>query len=320
MIQHKQSNCVLCAHSMQVKVSGLIDNRFGCEGEYCIAKCPKCRLLQTIPVPDAEKLKQMYEDYYNFGGERETIYTKFRHIFFNSIAYRSWIAIDGDISFHARKGQGRLLDVGCNEGRGLEIYKRNGFNPEGLELSERAAQNARIAGFIVHTKPFEEFQPEEFFDVVILSNVIEHSLNPKEMLKNVRCVLKPKGHVWISCPNSQSWLRSLFGPSWINWHVPFHLFHFSKKTLEQLLQRSGFEIKKLKYKTPGHWMSQTIVASMFARPGRKTRYLRSSFLIATLMIFCRFFLFPFLWLGNLTGRGDCLIVEAVATVEVSNLQ
>lgn len=108
------------------------------------------------------------------------------------------------------------------------------------------------------------------------------------------------------------------GPSWINWHVPFHLFHFSKKTLGQLLQLSGFELKKIKYVTPGHWMSQTIVASIFARSGRKTRHLRSSFLNATLMIFCRFFLFPFLWLGNLTGRGDCLIVDAVVTAKVSN--
>lgn len=229
MIQHKQSNCVLCAHSMQVKVSGLIDNRFGCEGEYCIAKCQQCRLLQTIPVPDAEKLKQMYEDYYNFGGEKETIYTKFRHFFFNSIAYRFWMAIDGDISFHARKGRGRLLDVGCNEGRGMEIYRRNGFDPEGLELNERAAQNARMAGFVVHTKPFEKFQPEEPFDVVILSNVIEHSLNPKEMLKNVKCVLKPEGHVWISCPNSQSWLRGLLDLPGLIGMFPFIFFIFPKK-------------------------------------------------------------------------------------------
>lgn len=310
MIQDKQPNCILCEHSMQVKLSGLIDNRFGSEGEYCIAKCHQCRLLQTIPVPDAEKLKQLYEAYYNFGGENGTIYTKFRHIFFSSIAYRSWMAIDGDISFHARKDRGRLLDVGCNEGRGLEIYRRNGFDPEGLELNERAAQNARMAGFVVHTKPLEEFQSEEPFDIVVLSNVLEHTPNPKDMLENVHRILKPGGHVWISCPNSQSWLRRLFGRSWINWHVPFHLFHLSSKTLGQLLQRSGFEVTELKYATPSHWMSQSIVAAMFAKPGQQTRQLRSSPLVASLMIFCRFFLFPFLWLGNLTGHGDCLVVEA----------
>jgi len=316
MTQYKQPDCFLRGHSTHEELRSLTDNRFGSEGEYSIAKCHNCGLLQTIPVPDPEQLKELYETYYNFEGEKGTIYTRFRDIFFSSIAYRSWMAIDGDISFHSRRGRGRLLDIGCNEGRGLVIYQGNGFDPEGLELNERAAQDARLAGFVVHTKPLEEFQPEKPYDVAVLSNVIEHSLNPKEMLKNVRRVLKPGGHVWISCPNSESWLRHIFGRSWINWHVPFHLFHLSSKTLAQLLQRSGFEVTELKYATPSHWMAQSIVAAMFAKPGQQTRQLRSSFLVASLMIFCRLFLFPLLWLGNLTGHGDCLVVEAVVRTKV----
>jgi len=31
-----------------------------------------------------------------------------------------------------------------------------------------------------------------------------------------------------------------FGTSWINWHVPFHIFHFSPKTLRELLADTGF--------------------------------------------------------------------------------
>jgi len=92
------------------------------------------------------------------------------------------MAIDGDVSFHSHRGQGRLLDIGCNEGRGLEIYKRNGFHPKGLELNEKAAKNARIAGFTVHTQTLEEFQTEDPFDIAVLSNVLEHAPDPKEML------------------------------------------------------------------------------------------------------------------------------------------
>lgn len=167
-----------------------------------------------------------------------------------------------------------------------------------------------MAGFTVHTQTLEEFKPENPFDIVVLSNVLEHAPNPKEMLKNVSRVLKLCGQIWISCPNSQSWLRKLFGRAWINWHVPFHLFHFSNKTLGQLLQFSGFKITELKYITPCHWMSQSIVAAISARRGRKTRHLRSPLLVACLMIFCRFILFPLLWVGTLTRHGDCLVVEA----------
>jgi len=176
---------------------------------------------QTLPVPSPGELKKLYEEYYNFGGEKGTIYTKSREAFFSSFLYRFWMALDGDIFFHSLKGRGRLLDIGCNEGRGLSLYYRNGFEPEGLELNEKAAQDARMAGFTVYTQTLEEFQPEEPFDVVVLSNVLEHAPDPKEMLEKVQRILKPGGQVWISCPNSQSWLRKLFGRSWINWHVPY---------------------------------------------------------------------------------------------------
>jgi len=302
--------CFICGSRLAIELKDVFDTRFGIEGEYDIGRCEVCGLIQTVPSPSSEELKQLYEKYYNFGGSKKSLYTKLRKTFLESVFYRLWMAIDGDISFHSRRGQGRLLDIGCNEGRGLVIYRQNGFDPEGLELNERAAQNARMAGFSVYTQSLEEFQPDEPFDIVVLSNVLEHAPNPKDMLENVHRILKTGGHVWISCPNSQSWLRWLFGRSWINWHVPFHLFHFSSKTLGQLLQRSGFETTELKYVTPSHWVSQSIVAAIFAKPGRQTRQLRSSLLVASFMMFCRFLLFPFLWLGNLTGHGDCLVVEA----------
>ena len=171
-----------------------------------------------------------------------------------------------------------------------------------------AAGEARAKGFNVYKQEVEDFQPEQLYDVCLLTNVLEHSLDPKKMLCHVHRILKPGGQVWISCPNSRSWLRWLFGPSWINWHVPFHLFHFSSKTLRQLLHRSGFETTQLRNVTPSHWVAQSIVAAIFAKPGCQTRQLRSPILVAFLMIFCRFVLFPFLWLGNLNGHGDCLVV------------
>ena len=201
--------------------------------------------------------------------------------------------------------------VGCNEGRGLFFYKENGFDVEGLELNEKAATSAQASGFLVHTQPLDAHRPEKPYDVVVLSNVLEHSPEPKRMLKHVHRVLKPGGQVWISCPNSQSWLRWVFGKSWINWHVPFHLFHFSAKSLERLLRDCGFEVQRIKTKTPSHWMAQSIVAWLFAERGKPTRRLRSPLLVGGLMMVCRFSLFPLIWLGNVTGRGDCMVVQGV---------
>jgi 2-polyprenyl-3-methyl-5-hydroxy-6-metoxy-1,4-benzoquinol methylase len=263
-----------------------------------------------LPVPSQSELKNLYETYYNFGGENDTAYPRIREYFFLSPLYRFWLSIDGDICFHLKRGRGRLLDVGCNEGRGLRIYKNNGFEVEGLELNERAAAEAQKRGFRVHTELLEDFRPEKPYDVVVLSNVLEHSLQPQEMLMHVSRILRPGGQVWISCPNIESWQRSFLGNYWINWHVPFHIVHFSPATLRDMLESEGFRVVRTRQATPASWMAQTLIARLFSRPRRATRELRNPFLVAPLMLFARVFLFPLLWLGNRLGRGDCLIIVA----------
>jgi SAM-dependent methyltransferase len=262
------------------------------------------------PAPTSAELSTLYESHYNFGGEKDTVYTNLREWFLSSFLYRLWIRLDGDISFHARTGKGRLLDVGCNEGRGLKIYARNGFQVEGLEFNETAAAVARDAGFTVHTCDLSQFAPCVPYDVVVLSNVLEHSLEPRQMLLDIRRILKPGGQVWISCPNSKSWLRSVFGASWINWHVPFHISQFSSETSKNLLSDAGFASNETRQITPALWVSSSVIAKLFAKKGRPTRALRNPILVFGLLMISRIILFPVLWLGNRAGRGDCLLIVA----------
>jgi 2-polyprenyl-3-methyl-5-hydroxy-6-metoxy-1,4-benzoquinol methylase len=218
--------------------------------------------------------------------------------------------MDGDISFHLMQGKGKLLDVGCNEGRGLEFYKGNGFEAQGLELNSHAANVARSKGFIVYGSTLEDFEQNQQFDVIVLSNVLEHSLDPSQMLAAIYRLLNPGGIVCISCPNSQSWLRKIFGRYWSNWHVPFHLTHFSQKTLTDLLTRNHFVVKKLENSTPALWVAHSIITRLFFIPGKVTSQLRSAPLVAGMILAIRGLFFPFLWLGNLLGRGDCLVLTA----------
>jgi len=217
--------------------------------------------------------------------------------------------IDGDIFFHTVKGTGRLLDVGCNEGRGLLFFRRNGWQADGLEPNMRAAAEARSLDFTVHAMKVREFIPERAYDVVVLSNVLEHSPDPRGMLRHVRGMLNPGGRLWISVPNGDSILRSVFGRSWINWHVPFHVVHFTSRTLGRLLAETGFGGAVVRQETPALWAAQSLIAAACARPGSPTRQLRNPALIGVLILGIRAFLFPLLWLANRFGRGDCLVVK-----------
>ena len=305
-----RGGCLLCGGKVERVLSGLTDTRFGIPGSYEIYRCIGCGVERTSPMPSLSELKTLYETQYNFGGETGTLYTKLRGRFLNSIVYRFWISIDGDISFHSKCGTGRLLDIGCNEGRGLQIYSRNGFHVEGLELNERAAMQARGAGFEVHTCLLGSLDPEAPYDVAVLSNVLEHSLDPQQMLRDVRRILAPGGRIWISCPNNQSWLRGVFGSSWINWHVPFHITHFCSAGITKLLDLAGYTDVEIQQITPALWLTQSLIAYCFAKEGKKTHQLRNPFLTFFFTLFARLVLFPLLWFQNRRGRGDCLLIVA----------
>ena len=306
--------CLDCGGALEALLCGLGDSRFGAPGTYDIAVCQACGMEQTVPRPSAEALTALYEAHYNFGGgDEESRYRRLRQALFNSPLYRLWLAIDGDISFHRvlaeRSGQ-RLLDIGCNEGRGLALYRANGFDAEGHEPNAIAAEQARNRGFTVHGEALGDYRPARPYHVVVLSNVLEHALDPRLMLTQIHQLLGDSGVLWISCPNSESWLRRLFGRHWINWHVPYHIVHFSGPRLVRLVEESGYQAEENHQATPALWVAQSIIAGLFARPVRTTAALRRPALVAALMILVRGLGFPLLWLGNRLGRGDCLVIRA----------
>jgi len=304
------ARCPACGEPARVGETGVFDTRFGIPGAYSIAACGGCGLLLTVPAPSQSELAQLYERHYNYRDVPNSVYTAIRDWVLSSALYRLWLALDGDVSFYARRGSGRLLDVGCNEGRGLLFYKKNGFVAEGVEVSRVAAAAAARLGFPVHVGTLDGFDPPEPYDVVVLSNVLEHACDPAALLTHVRRVLKPGGMVWISCPNHQSWMRRLFGRYWINWHVPFHLVHFSPSSLAGLLERSGFRAVEIAHRSPALWCAFSVCSALFARPGRVTRQLRSSAWMLLLVGVIRGLGFPWLWIGNRAGRGDCLVATA----------
>ena len=304
------SSCPRCGGTCRPVLEGLFDERFGAPGTYAILKCGNCGLEQTWPRPSEEELKGLYERFYNAGVKPGSAYQGLRERFLASGLYRLWLKFDGDMSFHGRRGAGRLLDVGCNEGRGLSLYAKNGFQVEGLELNEAAAALARRRGFRVYTTPLGQFSPREPYDVVVLANVLEHAWDPVMMLAEVRRLLRPEGEVWISCPNAASLWRRVFGRAWVNWHVPFHLWHFSSKTLQELLNLADFSILSIKTFTPALWVTQSICLNLSRKAGGPNRLFRFAPLIALMTLSIKLFILPFYHNINRQMAGDCLIIVA----------
>lgn len=303
--------CLVCSGRMTLVLDGIFDVRFGAPGIFQVKQCLTCGLEQTVPRLKEAELRTAYETYYNFQNVDTTDYSRRRGQLVRSGLYRIWVRLDGDISFVLRRGNNRrLLDIGCNEGRNLILYRRNGFQPEGLETNSVAAATARKEGFIIHSQEIGTLDCIEPFDVVVLSNVLEHVSNPDSMLRDARALLRPGGELWISCPNSSSFARRLFGDRWINWHPPFHLCHFSRQTLECLLEKADLEVTDVKTRSPTLWIVQSALAYLYAKPGSPTFQMRRPALVGLAIIGVRLFGFPFLLVQHRRDKGECLIVIA----------
>lgn len=170
-----------------------------------------------------------------------------------------------------------MLDLGCYDGilTTKLANKLNTKNVYGAEISNEQIKIAKKKG--IKVKKFDlntKFNfPDNFFDVVIANQVIEHLYNSENFLSEIFRVLKPKGYAIISTENASSWIN-IFA-SIMGWQI-FSLTNISNRILgvgnpialhrgervtdknmnhirvynwtglKELLEIQGFKVKKVK--------------------------------------------------------------------------
>ena len=192
--------------------------------------CRRCRLFFIDPFPDEKTLWASYEG----------TASEFQKNYFESFQdLRSKSFTRGIELLKRWDRHGRLLDVGTGLGFFLAQARREGWEAEGLELSDKVAQYARrTLQLPVHVGTLESVSLQTGrYDVMTLWDALEHFQNPKSSLLRIRELLVPGGMVVIRTPVCDSlipWLlRVMYGVSFGRIRFGFeklfkeHLFHFS---------------------------------------------------------------------------------------------
>lgn len=140
---------------------------------------------------------------------------------------------------------GRFLDVGCGAGELLTDMAAAGYEVYGTEVSPAAFQaippalHARVTVGELENCRF----PAMFFDLIMLSDVLEHTYNPLKTLRVVASILRPNGYLVVSVPNWDDPDAAIFRRAyWHNLDVPVHLWQFTATTLPQLAERAGLTV------------------------------------------------------------------------------
>ena len=201
-----------------------------------LLRCLECRLVQPESLPTATELREYYRRY------------SYDHP-------ESWSvdpATEASLKLLARtrlgryRLSGRLLDVGCGAGAVLRTMSAEGWHAEGHEISEAVADRLQKEGFRVHIGPLEDLDVGPvLFDVLVMSEVIEHLPAPHVTLKAAHRLLRPGGALYLTTPNFGSLSRRVLRDQWRAIQLPEHLSYFDPRSLRALLLRADFRIPRV---------------------------------------------------------------------------
>ena len=141
-----------------------------------------------------------------------------------------------------------VLDIGCGEGVITEMIGRQFPNGMvvGTDIDEGLlykGTSSDVNNLVVSEMPFHCFQPNSF-DLVIMTEVLEHLEQPKAALKAISKITK--GYALITVPHEPIWrienmLRLKYLKDWGN--TPGHIQHFSKGSFYRLLEEVFSEVR-----------------------------------------------------------------------------
>jgi 2-polyprenyl-3-methyl-5-hydroxy-6-metoxy-1,4-benzoquinol methylase len=314
-----ETTCRICAGPLTPFIRDLYDDRFGHPGEYSVSRCANCGFGMIDQPLSESRLGGLYTEYYP---RRDVTVEQVRQAASYQGTFRDkllgyWKGTN--VSCHRQVHTGeRVLDMGCGAGVSLIEIAQMGAKPFGTEYDLNVKTIAEKLGLeISFSGHLSEAFPGMKFDCITASQVLEHVPDAEKKLGEIRARLSDQGRFIFSVPNFGSLNRILSGSHWINWHVPYHLYFFTRKSLKILAEKSGYRLEKMKTVTPTEWLKLQLMEIFFhAKPGETsptwnpTHKHPRGFLIARKTISAvALILTPLLRFIDVLGWGDSFLVE-----------
>lgn len=269
------SDCYICGTKGTLLYQELKDLLFKVPGEWNFKKCinPACGLVWLDPRPVEEDIGKAYQSYLTHeittpqptlihqihwvirDGYLQSKYGYTQGVGSHWSRYLAPLAFlhpggpeqlsDTAMYLSAPNNEAKLLEIGCGNGQRLSRMQTMGWNVEGLDVDPLAVKKAQSYGLSVRLGDLtSQNYPDNFFDAIYMSHVIEHLHHPLNILNECYRVLKPGGRLVMITPNTESWGHNCFNKYWRGLEPPRHLHLFNIQCIKTLVARADFTSEK----------------------------------------------------------------------------
>jgi 2-polyprenyl-3-methyl-5-hydroxy-6-metoxy-1,4-benzoquinol methylase len=214
--------------------------------------------------PTIDELQKYYaEKYFQEGmGSYELAYNQDELHYFNAKLEQRFAVLQRYLK--SSENEPRLLDVGCGEGYALNFFRKQGWSVRGVDFSSAGvkSKNPDCLDALVNGDIFTLLKTEILagnnYEVVWLQNVLEHVLDPLDLLRSLQSLVKPGGVLVVTVPNDCSMTqidalnaKHIDHAFWVA--PPAHLSYFDSSSLVNTANHTGWKCLDLLGDFPVDW-------------------------------------------------------------------
>jgi 2-polyprenyl-3-methyl-5-hydroxy-6-metoxy-1,4-benzoquinol methylase len=235
--------CPVCASTIFQQYLEVVDHTVT-QQAFKIQQCKKCDFLFTNPRPTEQEIGKYYQsqDYISHHDEAKDIMSRVYNSVRNYTLKEKLKLINSLVP-----GKGNLLDIGCGTGSFLQTCRQDHWKTVGTEPDEEAR---KIATNRTQGEIFESINQvksaAKSFQIITMWHVLEHVHQLNETMDWLQKQLDNQGKIIIAVPNPQSEDAAKYGAFWAAYDVPRHLYHFTKGSMQTLLDKHHLKIDSIK--------------------------------------------------------------------------